>query len=176
VKREKPQYNMVKSAGILIVLSLLGSGTDLFSQRLSHQVLVPVAGVSYIEGISYSQTIGETAVEIISSSDCVFTQGFQQPGIKLSPETLVEGNGVEVYPNPASEYLKIKLFGDVSRDFRIEIINITGMIVISEKLSFIDNYYLEKSYPVGKFNKGIYFVRVISTDKTINRTFKIEIL
>lgn len=165
---------MVRSAGILILLLLLCSGRDLFSQHLSHQVLVPVAGVTLAGNISYSQTIGETAVEIFSSSDYVFTQGFQQPGIKLNPGSLVVGNGVDVYPNPAIDNVTIKLFGDVSRDFRIEIINITGAIVMSDKLSFIDNYYLEKVIPFGKFNKGIYFVRVISTDKTINRTFKIE--
>ncbi|TAL60823.1 MAG: T9SS type A sorting domain-containing protein [Bacteroidetes bacterium] len=165
---------MVKNAGILLLLLLAGSDTDLFSQRLSHQVLVPVAGVTSTGNISYSQTIGETAVEIFSSSDYEFTQGFQQPGIKLAPETLVEGNGVDVYPNPAIDNLTIKLFGDVSRDFRIEVINITGTIIISERLSFIDSYYLEKALPLGKFNKGIYFVRVISTDRTINRTFKIE--
>jgi hypothetical protein len=165
---------MGRSAEILIVLLLLWSGRDLFSQHLSHQVLVPVAGVTSTRNISYSQTIGETAIEILSNYDYVLTQGFQQPGIKLISGSLVVGNGVEVYPNPAIDNVTIKLFGDVSRDFRIEIINITGTIIMSDNLTFIDNYYLEKVIPFGKYNKGIYFIRVISTDKTIKRTFKIE--
>jgi hypothetical protein len=164
---------MFKSAGILILL-LMGSGTNLFSQQLSHQVLVPVAGVISAGEINYSQTIGETAVEIISSPDYIFTQGFQQPGIKLLPGDLPKGNGVEVYPNPAIDNVTIKLFGDISRDFRIEVINVTGTVVISEKLSFIDNYYIEKVIPVDQLYNGMYFFRIVSTDKIINRTFKIE--
>jgi hypothetical protein len=165
---------MVKSVRILVLLLLLGSGTKLFCQNLSHQVLVPVAGVMSAGNISYSQTIGETAVELFSNPDLILTQGFQQPGIKLDPSTLVEGNGVGVFPNPVISDLTIRLFGDVSRDIRIEVINITGTIFISEKLAFIDKYFLDKVVPFGNFNRGVYFVRIVSTDNTINRTFKIE--
>jgi len=49
----------------------------------------------------------------------VFTQGFQQPGIEASQETPPDGNGVEVYPDPATDYINIKLFGDGARNFRI---------------------------------------------------------
>ena len=59
--------------------------------------------------------MGETAVEIIGSSDFILTQGFQQPGMKISSEIKPEGNGVEVYPNPATDYINIKFFGDDAR-------------------------------------------------------------
>ena len=165
---------MAKGTKVLIIIFLLFRENIGFSQQLSHQVLVPVAGVISSGAINYSQTIGETAVEVISASDFVFTQGFQQPGIKLIPGEMPAGNGVEVYPNPVTDNLTIKLFGDISREFRIEVINITGTIAISEKLSFNDNYYIEKVIPVVQLNKGIYFIRVISSDKLISRTFKIE--
>lgn len=164
---------MVKRIKILI-LCFLSSWTNGLSQQLSHQVLVPVAGVTSSGAINYSQTIGETAVEIIGCLDYTFTQGFQQPGIKLMPEKLPDGNGVDVYPNPAIDNITIKLFGDNSRDFRIDIINITGTIVISEKLSFIEKFYFEKVIPVGYLTIGLYFIRVTSSDKLINRTFKID--
>lgn len=165
---------MLKSARILILFIILGWGTDLFSQHLSHQVLVPVAGVISFGNVNYSQTIGESEIEIIGSSDYVFTQGFQQPSIKFTSEHPPEGTGVDVYPNPVVENLTVKLFGDISRDFRIEIINITGTIVLTRKLSFIDNYNFEDVIPVGHLYRGLYFVRISSMDKIINRTFKIE--
>lgn len=112
---------MFKSAGILTLLLILGSGANLFSQQLSHQVLVPLAGVTSAGGINYSQTVGETAIEIISCSDFILTQGFQQPCIMILPAILQEGNGVAVYPNPAIDNVTIKLFGDISRDFLIDI-------------------------------------------------------
>jgi hypothetical protein len=165
---------MLKGTKILIVLFLLFWDNVSFSQQLSHQVLVPAAGQAVSGTLNYSQTVGETAIEIISSSGFVFTQGFQQPGIKLNPGEMPSGNGVEVYPNPVTDNLTIKLFGDISREFNIQIISITGTIAISEKLSFINNYFIEKVIPVGQLNKGIYLVRVISSDKLISRIFKIE--
>lgn len=165
---------MFKIIRILILPGFLSFHASLCSQSLSHQVLVPVAGVSLSGNISYSQTIGETAVEIIHCSDYEFTQGFQQPSMKFVPGILPEGNGVEVYPNPAFENITVKLFGSTSREFIIEIVSITGKLVLSEKLAFPESFYLEKVIPVKQYFRGFYFVRILSTDGLINRTFKIE--
>jgi hypothetical protein len=59
---------MFKNARILILLLLLGPGAIMFSQQVSHQVLVPAAGVTSAGAINYSQTIGETVVEILDFS------------------------------------------------------------------------------------------------------------
>jgi hypothetical protein len=137
-------------------------------------VLVPVAGIISTGEFSYTQTGGETAVEIISSPDYVFTQGFQQPGIKYSKEDVPAGNGVKVYPNPVTDYLYIELFGSEARSFRIDIINLTGTIIQNEKLVFNDQFWHRESFPFVQFSIGLYFVRIISEDGIINRTFKIE--
>jgi hypothetical protein len=165
---------MVKSTGILILLLLLGSGTNLFSQELSHQVLVPLAGVTSTGSINYSQTAGETAVEVISSSDFVFTQGFQQPGIKLVKVDPPKGNGAKVYPNPVTDIINIELFGDGSRAFRIDLINISGTIVRTEKMVYTDPFWQILQFPAGQLSKGLYFVRIVSDDGLISRTFKID--
>jgi hypothetical protein len=167
------KYNMIKGTKVLIILILV-SRANVFSQQLSHQVLVPAAGIASTGSLNYTQTIGETAIEIISGSGFVFTQGFQQPGIKISPEIAPEGNGVEVYPNPATDYISVKLFGDVARNFRIDVINITGMIVSSGTINFIDSYFYVQRIEVDKLMRGLYFVRVVSDDGLIRRTFRIE--
>lgn len=163
---------MIKGTKVLILL--LFSWVNGFSQQLSHQVLVPAAGLTTTGALSYSQTVGETATEIISNSGFIFTQGFQQPGVKISPENAPEGNGVDVYPNPATDFIKIKLFGDVPRKFKIDIINIAGTVVSSLTLNFIDKYFLIQPMEVAKLRYGFYFVRVASDDGIISRTFKIE--
>ncbi len=165
---------MFKATWIIILLSSLGLANCLHAQQLSHQVIVPVAGVLSSKAVNYSQTGGETAVEIIGCTSYTFTQGFQQPGIKVASIDQPEGNGVDVYPNPVIEDLKIKLFGSDARDFIIEVINISGTIVISERLSFVGEFNYERIMSVGKLPKGLYFVRILSTDKLISRTFKIE--
>ena len=166
------KYNMIKGTKVLLLL-LLSSWVNGFSQQLSQQVLVPAAGLATNGLINYSQTIGETAVEIISAG-FILTQGFQQPGIKISTDITPEGTGVDVYPNPATDFINIKLYGDVARNFRIEIINISGTIVSSTKMDFITKYYYIQQIDVSRLSLGFYFVRVSSDDAIIKRIFKIE--
>jgi hypothetical protein len=156
------------------IFLLLASQGNLIAQQLSHQVLVPVAGIISTGDFNYTQTGGETAVEIISSPDFVFTQGFQQPGIKYSKEDVPAGNGVKVYPNPVTDYLYIELFGSGARSFRIDIINLTGTIILNEKLDFNEQFWHREPFSFDKLSIGLYFVRIISDDGIINRTFKIE--
>lgn len=159
---------------ICFLLSAIITSSDVYAQEITHQVLVPVAGISSNGSLNYSQTIGETAVEIINSPDYVFTQGFQQPGIKLSRTTPPPGNGVKVYPNPVTDYVSVELFGNGPREFRIEFLNISGTALKMESLSFRDQYWHIQPFMVERFSKGIFFVRVLSTDGLINRTFKVE--
>ena len=159
---------------IFLLLFAIVTSSDAFAQEITHQVIVPVAGISSNGSLNYSQTIGETAVELITSPDYVFTQGFQQPGIKLSSKTPPPGNGVKVYPNPVTDYVSVELFGSGSREFRIEFLNISGKILRMESLAFKDQYWHIQQFMVDRFSNGIFFVRVLSADGMINRTFKIE--
>lgn len=164
---------MIKVSKLLILL-LISFWPNGIAQQLSHQVLVPAAGLATAGVINYSQTIGETAVEIVEESGFVLTQGFQQPAMKFTVEPPHVGTGIEVYPNPATDFIKVKLFGDDARKFRIEIINITGTIVSSLTLDFIARYYYVQEIDVTRLKLGFYLVRVTSFDSKINRTFKIE--
>jgi hypothetical protein len=164
---------MVKGSKILAIF-FIALGTDAFSQQLSLQVLVPLAGIATDKNISYTQTVGETAVEIVGCSDYVFTQGFQQPGIKLTTEAPPPGTGVNVYPNPATDYVTVELFGDKARIFKIEFLDITGTVVINARRVFIEPYWLKERLDIVNLIRGFYLVRITSEDKLINRTFKIE--
>jgi Secretion system C-terminal sorting domain len=157
----------------VLILLLLFPGATGFSQQLSHQVLVPAAGLATSGTINYSQSIGETAVEFISGSGFILTQGFQQPGMKVT-DTPPAGTGVDVYPNPATDHITVKMFGSDARKFRIEIINIAGTIVSSMTMDFITDYNIEQQIDITHLTFGIYFVRVASYDAKINRVFKIE--
>ena len=80
-----PELNLMIGKTRVFILLLLFSVANCLGQQLSNQVLVPAAGTATAGVISYSQSVGETAVELMSSSDYVLTQGFQQPGIKETP-------------------------------------------------------------------------------------------
>jgi hypothetical protein len=164
----------MKNKPVVLLFILFFSEVILYSQELSPKVLAPAAGEIYYNNLNYSQTIGQTAVEIIGSSGYVLTQGFQQPLLKVTDNTTPEGNGVDVYPNPATDFLNIKLFGDGARTFRIELINITGTIVKSMNINFVTDFYYVGQMQISDLKIGFYFIRVSSEDRLINRIFKIE--
>jgi hypothetical protein len=161
--------------GITIILGfMIVPLTNVLSQQVSHQVIVPVAGIVSGSQISYSQTIGETAVEILGCSEYLFTEGFQQPSMIFSNEIRPQGTGVRVYPNPVSDYVVVEFFGETSRTFRIDIIDITGTVVLSERESFNDQYWYRERLEIENLIRGFYLVRVKSEDRMIDRSFKIE--
>jgi hypothetical protein len=159
---------------VFIILWNLVPVVTVFSQQLSHQVLVPLAGITSDNKLNYSQTAGETAVEIVGCIQYVFTQGFQQPGIKYNPETPPQGTGVKVYPNPVSDQLTIELYGEIARKFRIEIVDITGTIAYSDLKVFYTQYWFKEPVDVHNLIRGAYIVRIYSDDGMIRRAFKIE--
>jgi hypothetical protein len=163
----------VKTLKILIP-GLFISWTTLFSQQLSHQVLVPLAGIVTDSKISFSQTVGETAVEVAECSWYIFTQGFQQPSIKLSSEHAPPGTGTSVYPNPVVDFLTVELFGESERSFRIDIINITGTVVFTDRITFTGQFWHKEQYDMDDYIRGFYLIRISSEDGFMNRTFKIE--
>ena len=162
----------LKGSLIVFLLMFLLAGAK--TQEISHQVLVPAASLVDGSSISYSQTVGETMVKIITDFDYVLTQGFQQPRLRRPPDTTWNGTGVEVYPNPMEDFLKVELFGDTPREFKIIITNITGTLVYQDRIKFIDRYFHIKEIPVSELIRGQYFIRVMSTDGNIIRTFKLE--
>jgi hypothetical protein len=164
---------MIRKTKVFIVL-LLFPVANCFGQQLSNQVLLPAAGTATAGVISYSQSVGETAVELMSSSEQVLTQGFQQPGIKQIIGIPPSGTGVNVYPNPATDFINVKLFGEKARKFKIEIVNLTGTVAQTATLDFNSNYYYIHQFDITKLTFGIYFVRVVSDDKIISLVFKIE--
>ena len=164
--------------GIILLLSCVTS----FPQKaynLSHQVLVPAGNLVTAGGISYQQTIGETAVEVTVPSIYNLSQGFQQPRfipVKVLPPR--EGNGVDFFPNPVTEknnhLLYIRLFGVLGRHYNIIISNFTGTLIYTQDIELTPDHDYLIEINMHHYGNGIYIARVLSTDGVINRSFKVE--
>lgn len=165
----------MNNSRLILIFLLSYTGEIIFSQQLSHQVLVPVAGVVSGSALNYSQTIGETAVEVVSGSGFVLSQGFQQPAIHVkATREIPKGDGVNVYPNPATDFINVEFFGETGRAFRIDVLNIAGTVMLTERLNFQVNYWFIKEIQVSQLIKGAYLVRIASHDGFIKRTFVIQ--
>lgn len=159
--------------GFVTVFTLLLVGEFALSQTISNEVLVPAAAVVLKGSIAYSQTIGEPIVEIIAADGKVLTQGFQQKRI-LRDDPIFPGTGVETYPNPAIEYVKVKVWSEKARELRISIINMQGVLLYDKERKYLDPYQEVIEIAISDYKRGMYFIRVTSEDKAIYRTFKFE--
>lgn len=160
--------------GAIIVGMLIFSMTEAICQHISHQVMVPAAGLVSVGGKHFSQTIGEPAIVLLSSDNYILTQGFQQPPVKLMNGIKPDGNGVNAYPNPMTDIIWFELFGDVSRTFTISIINTYGNEVYREELKFTGKFWFKDYRSVSDLKPGLYLVRFLSKDGAIRRTIKVE--
>jgi hypothetical protein len=168
--------------GLLTLAVLILACSPAFSQKsyeLSHQVLVPAAGLITAGGISYQQTVGETAVEATAPAIYVLTQGFQQP--RFIPQIVLpprEGNGVDFFPNPVTETVNhifnIRMYGVLARHYDIMITNFIGSVLYQTSLELSPDHDYVHQVSIHNFSNGIYIVRVLSADGVIDRSFKLE--
>lgn len=158
----------------IIILIFPVLWTNCLSQSVKiQQVLVPGASVVSNGSITLSQTVGEVMVMTVSDSYYTLTQGFQQPLIHFN-NIVNDIKGVKVYPNPASDFVTVEIIGDDPRNFRIEFMDLTGRIFISQKKSFGRDYVYREQYNVKELVSGFYMVRIMSDDGLLYRTFRIQ--
>ena len=54
-------------------------------------------------------TLGEIAIETISSEDFMLTQGFHQPSLGIISITENPHSRISIYPNPTTDFLNLEL-------------------------------------------------------------------
>lgn len=163
----------MRKRGIFILLIVI-LGLNIYAQEISHKVMVSASSVASSGGYFVSQTIGESVTKLISNEGYVFTQGFQQPSaIKITQEEHT-GSGVKVYPNPVRNTLNLELFGEKSLDYRVTIFGLNGTIYFKKDYPCRGNFYYKVPIDVSNYQRGIYFVKVLTQNGMISRLFKIE--
>ena len=157
---------------------------NLNAQMISHEVIA-VGGDYSVNGVyNISSTFGEIVTETFYVDNHFLTQGFQQPSVAIDQGYIEKKGGIEVnvYPNPVLDYLNVTISlpvqnggADVIRDYRFEIRNLTGNLVLSRKVTGLPSKENIEEFDFTTFSPGIYLMRVISldNDQTIDLTFKI---
>ena len=78
---------------------------------------------------------------------------------------------VSTYPNPANNYLNVELHGFQNEDFRIELIDLTGKILLAEKIDQNSASKFIHSIDIANLQSGSYFVKIQSDEKVWTRQF-----
>ena len=157
----------------IIALCLPVLWTNLLSQKISHQVLVPAASVVMTtSNYTVSQSIGEVMIQTGGDSYYTITQGFQQ--VLTADENDSINFGTRVYPNPARDFITVEISGQRPGNYRIEFMDLTGRVFLSERKTFACEFDYEESFNVRTLTGGFYIVRIMTEDGLFNRVFRIQ--
>lgn len=127
-------------------------------------------GCLHSGNINISWTIGEPVSEYIESNNISLTQGFHQTNFNiLSIKNYTENSiHIKTYPNPTNKFLYIEQ-ADSNQKNHFKIMDMTGKILITQtskqQITEID---------LSAFQPGVYFVNIMSDDKSKIKTYKIQ--
>ncbi len=97
-------------------------------------------------------------------------QMFELVNLKSTSEPLAEITEVNVYPNPANEYLNIALPDGLREGVLLKVINNLGQVVINE--TYISGDVSELN--VGTLSEGMYILQLQKGEDVINKLFNKE--
>ena len=121
-------------------------------------------------GGSASYTIGQ--IDYISAADSggTITQGIQQP-YEILIVTGMDENGIDltisVYPNPATDFVLLKMENNKLENFTYQLYDIQGKILLNKKVES-----RKTSISMIDLAQAIYFIKVLKNNIEV-KTFKI---
>ena len=149
---------------------ILGSVFIFAGSSMAQQVVSSAGNHHENSSGSLSWTVGEIAVETLSNSELILTQGFHQTKLSVTGLDIIEGDvpDISAFPNPAQDHININLkaLSGVS-GWNYIMYDIKGNVLMNKPVkSDITEIQL------GDLPKSTYLLRVYS-DKDGARVFKI---
>ncbi len=147
---------------IIILLFFFGIN-NIYAQKV-----VATAGDYYnYSNISISWTLGEPVIETISNGSNILTQGFQQSKLSASEIYTVDSKNINinVFPNPAQEFVTIKTYGNKEMHFQLTDIN--GKSIKEENINSDNTNVSLKELP-----RGIFLLQISKNNKIL-KIFKL---
>jgi hypothetical protein len=165
-RRAKMQHKRLKFK--LSTILLLGYGlTSLYAQESVNSTGGNASGSSG----SASYSVGQIVYTTRTGTNGSVAEGVQQP-YEISVVTGVEkakeiNLSVTVYPNPATDYLQLKIESEKLKDLSFQLWDINGKLLQSGKIT--GN---QTSIVMGNLVPATYVVKVMSNNQTI-KTFQV---
>lgn len=141
-----------------------------------------------VEGASYLWSTGATTSTVSVDSTGVGLQGNKELSVTMTSDKgcvntqmivvdvqnctgINELSGLthlEIYPNPVSDNLNVKMETILRTDVKIEVINSFGLKVYQSPSYTVEGAF-NTSFNVSDLSSGVYFIMVKTSDKTITR-------
>jgi hypothetical protein len=164
---------MVKIRFVFISFLILVA-LNVSSQSLTRSVICVTGNSSLENNGLFTYSAGEAISGSLSYLSNGLTQGFQQPSLLFFRDygTSQDINAVEIYPNPVIDDLTVLFNIRTSKVFNVEVYSGRGTLYISVQFNVYESGW--KEVKMGNIPAGLYLLHIYSTDKLIDRVFKIE--
>ena len=166
--------NRLDSKKIVILMLILLMGNQIFSQNISPQSINSGGAQMNKNNISLSFTVGELVV--ISKSDSLgnsLNNGFMAGAtltIENTQETDLSILDVNVFPNPTSELVNIKINYSKLDQVLVSIVDMKGNEVFNEKYLGIANVI---GINISNYSIGSYILNLKTIDNQVLGSYKI---
>lgn len=161
---------------LLVFCAFLNS----YSQDLKQNVIASAGGIDKTSTISFEWTLGEFAVETITATKNLYTQGFHQPILMVKsfhsppkPESsndILSSYKVLLAPNPVQSFVNVFINSKESEKFSLTLYDMSGRKILSKLVSGID---LSVRIEMGQLSSGVYLMDVRNDAGTMIKAFKI---
>lgn len=155
----------------LLLAVLLLSGALARSQSLSPKVVASNGKQLTAPGIQLSYTVGEVSVTTKTAGGSTLTQGFHQSyknavGIAIAESPV----SITVFPNPAINYVQVKMEDALSQSIIIRLYSLSGQLVKQES-SFTPEL---TTIDVAELTAGVYLLHVADHNGNLTGVYRIE--
>lgn len=171
---------------IINTVILFVSGATLLSAQSIEKKVIGSAGKTLTAGnIQLDFTVGEPFTKSLTTASNSITQGFHQPILTLARlsdpndtsstlpaerlnDKLIHGIDITIYPNPAIDFINIKLNHAIDESLTITITNVQGQLVKQEIMQQ-QTMQIDFSGLVA----GTYLIVVKNKKGDLNNTYKV---
>ncbi len=161
----------VKSLGVAILLAFTFS----LSTATAQESVNATGGDASGSGGSASWSVGQVAYQTHTGTSGSVAEGVQQPYEIFVVTGIEEAEGINLsisaYPNPATDYLELKVESEKLKDLSYQLYDMNGKLLQSEKIT--SN---QTSIVMSNLVPATYFVKVVNTNHDLSqevKTFKI---
>ena len=158
----------MKQKKLTIILLLLCFG---LTKVQAQEAVMTSGGDASGSGGSASYSIGQIVYTTNTGTNGSVAQGVQQPFEISVVASIEEAKGItlkcSVYPNPATDYLMLKIENFDLSTLNFQLFDINGKLLLDQKINSNETSISMESIPSAN-----YFLKVIQSNKKI-KTFKI---
>ena len=147
------------------------------SQRLTPSVLATAGGLSRTEQVALEWTLGEMAVETVTTARALYTQGFHQPLLVTKNVAPLRGPAVAgsfqvtLAPNPVHTFFTVSIRLPKPDNLRLSLLDASGKLLLVRKLSGKE---MTVRIETGLLVTGMYLLDIRNAQGFTLQTFKIS--